>query len=128
MRRVRSGVRMWRRSLQVRVITTTMAIGLVALAVIGVYVSQRMQDDLFTARVDRVLDESARSTLVAQATFDASTANTSTDLQRQLGLVASRSRRAARGSARCSCCGPRCRRAVASRSPVRRPTSRSSAW
>jgi two-component system sensor histidine kinase MtrB len=88
MRRVRSGARMWRGSLQVRVITTTMAIGLIALAVIGVYVSQRMRDDLFTARVDQVLDESARSTLVAQATFDASTANSGTDVQRLLYVVA----------------------------------------
>ncbi|WP_369796712.1 MtrAB system histidine kinase MtrB [Cellulomonas sp. URHE0023] len=87
-RRVRSGARTWRSSLQVRVITTTMAIGLVALAVIGVYVSQRMRDGLFTARVDQVLVESARSTLVAQATFDASTANSGTDVQRLLYVVA----------------------------------------
>ncbi len=89
MRRVRSAAHAWRSSLQVRVITTTMAIGLVALAVIGVYVSQRMRDDIFQSRVDQVLEESARSTKVAQATFDASTAATGTDLQRQLLLVAS---------------------------------------
>jgi two-component system sensor histidine kinase MtrB len=88
MRRVRSGVRTWRGSLQVRVITTTMAIGLVALAAIGIYVSDRMRDGLFTARVDQVLEESARSTLVAQATFDASTVSTGTDVQRLLKDVA----------------------------------------
>ena len=65
-----------------------MAIGLVALAVIGVYVSHRMRDGLFTARVDQVLEESARSTLAAQATFDASTATSGTDVQRLLHDVA----------------------------------------
>lgn len=88
MRRVRSGARKWRGSLQVRVITTTMAIGLVALAVIGVYVSDRMRDGLFQARVDQVLEESARSTLAAQATFDASTATSGTEVQRLLHDVA----------------------------------------
>ncbi|WP_426592720.1 MtrAB system histidine kinase MtrB [Cellulomonas sp. McL0617] len=88
MRRVRSGARKWRGSLQVRVITTTMAIGLVALAVIGVYVSERMRDGLFTARVDQVLEESARSTKAAQATFDASTATSGTDVLNLLHDVA----------------------------------------
>lgn len=88
MRRARSGARKWRGSLQVRVITTTMAIGLVALAVIGVYVSQRTRDDLFTARVNQVLLESARSTLVAQATFNVSTASTPSDVQNLLRDVA----------------------------------------
>lgn len=81
-RRVRSWARAWRSSLQVRVITSTLAIGLVALTLVGAYVSGRMADGLFNARLDQVLEESARSTQQAQATLDASTATSGTDVQR----------------------------------------------
>nr|WP_246280322.1 MtrAB system histidine kinase MtrB [Cellulomonas humilata] len=81
-RRLRAWSRVWRSSLQVRVITSTLAIGLVALTLVGVYVSSRMADGLFNARLEQVLQESARSTLQAQATFDASTATSGTDVQR----------------------------------------------
>lgn len=87
-RRARSWIRTWRSSLQVRVITSTMAIGLVALALVGGYVSARMADGLFNARLEQVLQESARSTQQAQATLDASTATSGTDVQRLLGDVA----------------------------------------
>ncbi len=87
-RRVRGWVRAWRGSLQVRVITSTLAIGLVALALIGAYVGGRMADGLFNARLDQVLQESARSTQQAQKTFDSSTATTGTDVQRLLSDVA----------------------------------------
>ncbi|MDQ0373280.1 MtrAB system histidine kinase MtrB [Cellulomonas humilata] len=87
-RRARSWTRAWRSSLQIRVITSTMAIGLVALTLVGAYVSGRMADGLFNARLDQVLQESARSTLQAQKTFDSSTATTGTDVQRLKGDVA----------------------------------------
>ncbi|KQS99805.1 MtrAB system histidine kinase MtrB [Cellulomonas sp. Leaf395] len=87
-RRVRSWSRVWRSSLQVRVITSTLAIGLVALTVVGAYVSARMADGLFNARLEQVLQESARSTQQAQATFDSSTATAGTDVQRLLRDVA----------------------------------------
>ena len=75
-RRPRAFARSWRSSLQVRVIATTLAIGLATLAVLGVYLSDRMRNGLFTQRVDQVLEESARGTQQAQATFDSSTATT----------------------------------------------------
>jgi two-component system sensor histidine kinase MtrB len=78
----------WRSSLQVRVLASTLAIGLVALTLIGAYVSARMADGLFNARLDQVLTESARSTQQAQVTFDSATATTSTDVQRLLRDVA----------------------------------------
>ena len=87
-RRARSWTRAWRSSLQIRVITSTLAIGLVALTLVGAYVSGRMADGLFNARLEQVLQESARSTLQAQTTFDSSTATTGTDVQRLKGDVA----------------------------------------
>lgn len=87
-RRARSWTRAWRSSLQLRVITSTLAIGLVALTLIGAYVSARTAADLFEDRLKQVLQESARSTLQAQATFDNSTAATSPDVQRLKGDVA----------------------------------------
>jgi len=77
----------WRSSLQVRVVTTTLAIGLVALALVGATLTQQMRDGLFIERVDLVLDESARATLQAQETFDASTATSITEVQQQLNDV-----------------------------------------
>ncbi|MCC2308781.1 HAMP domain-containing histidine kinase [Cellulomonas sp. zg-Y338] len=77
----------WRSSLQVRVVTTTLAIGLVALALVGSTLTQQMRDGLFTERVDLVLDESARATLQAQETFDASMATSITEVQQQLNDV-----------------------------------------
>ncbi|MDM7831726.1 MtrAB system histidine kinase MtrB [Cellulomonas edaphi] len=83
-RRVRSWGHAWRSSLQVRVISTTTAIGLVTLGLVGAYVSERMRDSLFEGRVEQVLEESARSTQQAQATFDFSAATTGSEVSRLL--------------------------------------------
>ncbi|HWJ84243.1 MAG TPA: MtrAB system histidine kinase MtrB [Cellulomonas sp.] len=83
-RRVRWGGHAWRSSLQVRVLTTTTAIGLATLAVVGLYVGERMRDGLFDGRVEQVLEESARSTQQAQATFDSSTATQGPEVARLL--------------------------------------------
>ena len=79
-RRLRGLTRHWRSSLQLRVLVSTLAIGLVALALIGVYVGERMSAGLFDARRDQVLLESARSTTQAQDVFDASAATTASDV------------------------------------------------
>lgn len=84
LRRVRSWPRAWRRSLQFRVIASTLAIGLLALAGVGGYVGERMREGLFNARRDQVLGESARSTRQAQDTFDSATATTGTEVRRLL--------------------------------------------
>ncbi|HEX7804646.1 MAG TPA: HAMP domain-containing sensor histidine kinase, partial [Cellulomonas sp.] len=86
-RRPRAFARSWRSSLQLRVIATTLAIGLATLAGLGVYLSDRIRNGLFTQRVDQVLEESARGTQQAQATFDSSTATTSTEVQQLINDV-----------------------------------------
>ncbi|GAA4629411.1 MtrAB system histidine kinase MtrB [Cellulomonas oligotrophica] len=80
-RRARSASRHWRSSLQVRVLTSTLVIGLVALALLGLYVGDRVRDGLFDARRDQVLVESARSTQQAQGLLDAATATTGRQVQ-----------------------------------------------
>src|SRR5690606_942361 len=54
--RARGLVRRWRSSLQLRVLASTLTIGVAALAVIGVYVSQSTAGDLFDQRLGQVLD------------------------------------------------------------------------
>ncbi len=93
----RRAVRWWRSSLQVRVFTTTMTIGLVALALVGGYVSTSTRDGLFRARVTQVLQESAVSTQQAQGTFDSSTATTGAEVQLLLTDVTTAQRRGGSG-------------------------------
>ncbi len=79
--RVRRLARAWRTSLQARVITWTLAIGLVTLVALSGYLSVTVRDGLFSQRIDQVLTESARSVAQAQRTFDASTATTAPEVQ-----------------------------------------------
>ncbi|WP_346016355.1 MtrAB system histidine kinase MtrB [Cellulomonas endometrii] len=82
--RARRLARSWRGSLQAKVITWTLAAGMVALVIIGGYLSVSVRDGLFDARVDQVLRESARAASQAQETFDASTATTAPEVQQLL--------------------------------------------
>ncbi|WP_370634445.1 MtrAB system histidine kinase MtrB [Actinotalea sp. Marseille-Q4924] len=83
--RVRRGARevvhRFRASLQVRVITSTLVVGILAVAVLGGFLSDRIRDGLYEQRVAQILEETARSTEAAQATFSASTASTGPELQ-----------------------------------------------
>ncbi|HEY0120128.1 MAG TPA: MtrAB system histidine kinase MtrB [Cellulomonas sp.] len=81
LRRAGRAVRWWRSSLQVRVLTSTLLIGLAALALVFLYVGQRTAAGLFDERLDQVLDESARSTAQARDTFTQSTAYTGAEAQ-----------------------------------------------
>ncbi len=85
--RLRRLARTWRSSLQARVLTGTLVVGLVALTALGGYLSERIRDGLFTQRVDQVLADSARSTAQAQDTFDSSTATTAPAVQLLLNDV-----------------------------------------
>ncbi len=80
LRRLRDALHWWRGSLQVRVLTSTLVIGLVALALVFVYVGQRTAAGLFDERRDQVLDESFRSAQQAQQTLSASTAQTAAEV------------------------------------------------
>ncbi|WP_304412748.1 MtrAB system histidine kinase MtrB [Cellulomonas sp. KRMCY2] len=67
---VRGAWHHWRASLQIRVITSTLVIGIATVVVLGGYLSDRIRDGIFEQRVGQLLEESARSTQQAQTTFD----------------------------------------------------------
>jgi two-component system sensor histidine kinase MtrB len=90
--RLRGALHWWRSSLQVRVLTTTLAIGLVALALVFAYVGQRTAQGLFDERVEQVLTESARSASQAQDTFSSATARTASEVEQLLSDVATAQR------------------------------------
>ena len=70
----------WRSSLQLRVLTTTMLLGLVAVAAIGTVLSARISSDLFGRRTGEVLQEAERAREQMQSNFDASAARTATEI------------------------------------------------
>jgi len=73
--------RRWTRSMLFRVITSTLVVGLVAVAILGAYVTTQIRDGLVDKRVERILTESARDVDSTQQTFEASTAETPGELQ-----------------------------------------------
>ncbi len=77
----------WRASLQIRVVTSTLVVGTVALLVLGGYLSTWIRDGVFDERVNQLLGESARSAQQAQTNLSASATATPaelTDLMRDL--------------------------------------------
>lgn len=73
--------RKWTHSMMVRVITSTLVVGLTAVAALGAYVTTEIRDGLVDKRVDRILAEAARDVESTQQTIYASTAETPGDLQ-----------------------------------------------
>ncbi len=80
---------MWRSSLQVRVITSTLVVGTAALLVLGVYLSDRIRDGLFDRRVAQLLEESARSTRSAQTNLTTGTVPTAAEVQQLFYVLVS---------------------------------------
>lgn len=74
-----SVVHRWRGSLQLRVVTTAMLIGLVALTVLGAYLSNWIRDGLYNQRADQLVADAAQSTQQARERFDASINSTGQD-------------------------------------------------
>lgn len=74
-------VHRWRSSLQVRVVTSTLVVGIAAVGVLGGYLSDWIRDGLFEQRVTQLLNESARATQQAQASFDAAIPSTGDQVQ-----------------------------------------------
>jgi two-component system sensor histidine kinase MtrB len=68
-------VRGWRRSLRLRVVTTTVALSLLVVALLGTYLSNRIAAGLVSAKVEAALAESTAGTRGAQQTFDAAPPN-----------------------------------------------------
>ena len=77
---VRAAVRHWRASMQLRVVTSALLIGSVALTGIGAYLSAWIRDGMYEQRREQLLEEAARSTLEAQNRFASSTATAGPEL------------------------------------------------
>ncbi|MGW8566268.1 MtrAB system histidine kinase MtrB [Isoptericola sp. NPDC055881] len=79
--RTRYVVRRWRSSLQLRVVTSGLALGVVAVALLGLYLSVSIRDGLFEQRVDRIERENASMTEQVRTSFSNSPATSTSDLQ-----------------------------------------------
>ena len=77
----RAAVYRWRSSLQLRVVTSTLVLGTVALFVLGGYLSGWIRDGLFSERVGQLLEESARAAQRAQSSFNDASAATPAEVQ-----------------------------------------------
>ncbi|WP_425956358.1 MtrAB system histidine kinase MtrB [Xylanimonas sp. McL0601] len=80
-RRARRLVHQWRSSMQVRVVTTALAVGVVAVAMLGGFLSTSVRDGLFDQRVHQLDLESARSAGVVREAFTSSPVTSSADVQ-----------------------------------------------
>src|SRR5664280_537973 len=69
-RATRSVLHLWRSSLQLRVIVSTMLLGLIVVLMLGSYLYQRIADGLVNDRILTAGAEAAKQTRVAQARFD----------------------------------------------------------
>src|SRR3546814_14996605 len=61
------GLTFWRRSIQARVVMSTMLLSALVVTVVGWFLLQQTRDGLVDARVDRVLAEAANETEDARA-------------------------------------------------------------
>lgn len=71
---VTSGGRTWRRSLQLRVVVTTMLLGLLVVSALGGFLAQQISRGLFEARTEGAQVEAARAAADLQDSFDNATA------------------------------------------------------
>ncbi|UNX55814.1 MtrAB system histidine kinase MtrB [Georgenia sp. TF02-10] len=71
----------WRSSLIVRVVSTTIVGGALALAVLGGVIANQIRDSLYDERVTQMLEDAAVRTRDAQQTFDSATATTTQQVQ-----------------------------------------------
>jgi len=73
--------------MQVRVVASALALGVIVVAVLGVYLSYSVRDGLFEQRVDQIEAENVALVEEAQSRFSASTATTIGEQQSLLGDV-----------------------------------------
>jgi two-component system sensor histidine kinase MtrB len=69
-RRIRRLLAMWRRSLQLRVVTATVLLSVAVVAVIGDLLVDRIAGGLIDAKVDAALDQALGGTIEAREAFD----------------------------------------------------------
>lgn len=75
----------WRASLQFRTVTITVLLSGVAIALVGIYMSVSIGNDLFQSRLNQVLVDSNRATTAAQGILDSSDAVDRVQVQTLLG-------------------------------------------
>lgn len=76
---------LWRSSLQFRTVGITVVLSGIAIALVGVYMSISIGNDLFQSRLNQVLLESNRATTAAQGILDSSDAADRVQVQTLLG-------------------------------------------
>lgn len=79
--RLRWLLRFWRSSLRLRVISVTVAIGVIMLVALGGVLSGQVRDGLFDQRLEQILADAALRAETAQRRFDAATANSTQEVQ-----------------------------------------------
>ena len=83
-RSTRRAIAQWRSSLQLRVVTTALAIGFAAIAVLGLYLSTSVRDGIYQQRLDAIDREAAA--LTAQVSRNFSETQTTSDGELQVLL------------------------------------------
>ncbi|MCA0180372.1 MAG: HAMP domain-containing histidine kinase [Actinobacteria bacterium] len=71
-------IRPWRRSLQLRVVTSTVVLGMLAISILGAYLFQQLADGLTDDRVRTARAEAQVLAARAQSTFDSTSAGADT--------------------------------------------------
>lgn len=84
-RSTRRGIAQWRASLQLRVVTTALAIGFAAIAVLGLYLSTSVRDGIYDQRLASIDNEAAA--LTAQVSKNFSETSTTSDGELQTLLL-----------------------------------------
>jgi len=79
--------RIFRRSLELRIVGITVALSALAIVGTSTYMAYSIGGGLFDARVEQVTNEAARATKAAQSTFDSSTATDAAALSVLQGTV-----------------------------------------
>jgi len=80
-RRARLWTYAWRRSLRLRVVVTTIAVGIASLLGLGTLLSNQVRDGIFDDRAEQILADAASRAESAQERFDSATANSTQAVQ-----------------------------------------------
>ncbi|GAA4724375.1 two-component system, OmpR family, sensor histidine kinase MtrB [Promicromonospora umidemergens] len=83
-RSARRGVAQWRSSLQLRVVTTALAIGFAAIAVLGLYLSTSVRDGIYEQRLAAIDGEAAALTAQVAQNFSETPTTSDGELQQLL--------------------------------------------
>src|SRR5699024_9090431 len=90
---------LWRSSLRLRVVSMTVAAGMIALFALGAVLSGQVRDGLFDERLEQVLADAALRADSAQRRFDAATANSTQEVQQLANDTVRASQETASGTA-----------------------------